>query len=326
MAIIIGIDEAGYGPLLGPLVVSSAAFSLPDDKLSQSLWQLLETGVALAKTGSKGRVIINDSKKLHNTVGDYSLLARSVIATRAAATDSAAQMYFPATIRDYLDSLKYDNFKQFNDYPWYAQMLDANICYDRSDTAIAASCLWRALKKASVSLEYIKTTPLDVMDYNQQVELTGNKAVVLFNLACQHIYYAWERFGYDKLNIIVDKQGGRANYRDKLQKLFPYARLNELKQTPQLSSYHIIEGDKAMKIHFIAKGDQKQLPVALASMASKLTRELLIEQLNTYFQRIIPELKPTAGYYQDGNRFLNDLRLAGQYPPPAIEKRLVRIK
>ena len=35
MGLVIGMDEAGYGPNLGPLVVTGVAFEVPDDRLDQ---------------------------------------------------------------------------------------------------------------------------------------------------------------------------------------------------------------------------------------------------------------------------------------------------
>ncbi len=313
MAVIVGIDEAGYGPLLGPLVVSSSAIRVPDDVLSVSLWQLLEDAVSLTKKGSKGRIVINDSKKLHHSAGDYSLLARSVLACRAAATESAAEMPLPKSIGELLKLLNFDNPDCFNGYLWYQNLLSENLSYDDSDISIAASSMWRTMRKLNISIEYMYAIPMPVGQYNDAVELTGNKSVVLFNQACKHIFYAWENYSHEKLNIVIDKQGGRSNYRDKLQKIFPYAQINELKRTPHLSSYHIVDGKRSMKTHFIAKGDQKQLTVALASLISKLVREIMVEQLNKYFISRVTGLKPTAGYYQDGMRFLDDLKAANVY-------------
>ena len=46
MTIIAGIDEAGYGPLLGPMVVTITAFDVPDEKAKCSLWDLLNDAVS----------------------------------------------------------------------------------------------------------------------------------------------------------------------------------------------------------------------------------------------------------------------------------------
>jgi hypothetical protein len=42
-------------------------------------------------------------------------------------------------------------------------------------------------------------------------------------------------------------------------------------------------------------------------MGAKLVRELLVARLNAYWSARCVELKPTAGYAQDGARFLRDL-------------------
>jgi hypothetical protein len=49
------------------------------------------------------------------------------------------------------------------------------------------------------------------------------------------------------------------------------------------------------------------MPVALASMIAKLTRELAMMRFNRYFAARMPELKPTAGYYGDAGRWLRDI-------------------
>jgi hypothetical protein len=50
------------------------------------------------------------------------------------------------------------------------------------------------------------------------------------------------------------------------------------------------------------------VPVALASMVSKYVRELLMECMNNYFVALDANLKPTAGYWKDGTRFVEELR------------------
>jgi hypothetical protein len=45
-------------------------------------------------------------------------------------------------------------------------------------------------------------------------------------------------------------------------------------------------------------------------MVSKYLRELLIGSINRYFAGFSDELKPTAGYWKDGLRFIEDLKIS----------------
>jgi ribonuclease HII len=58
----------------------------------------------------------------------------------------------------------------------------------------------------------------------------------------------------------------------------------------------------------VVGADDRFLPVSLASMASKYLRELLVGSINRYFAGFGAELKPTAGYWKDGLRFIEDIR------------------
>ena len=80
MAVLAGIDEAGFGPIIGPLVVSSTAFSLPDDLLSKNLCQVLRKSVGTRRTHLAGRLLINDSKKAFTRTLGIGHLQRTVLA------------------------------------------------------------------------------------------------------------------------------------------------------------------------------------------------------------------------------------------------------
>ena len=49
------------------------------------------------------------------------------------------------------------------------------------------------------------------------------------------------------------------------------------------------------------------LPVALASMVAKYTREVLMHQFNQFWASQVPGLKPTQGYPLDAKRFRDDI-------------------
>src|SRR3954447_19363181 len=77
--ILAGIDEAGYGPLLGPLVVGACAFEVPDDGQQLCLWKRL-TKVVSKKGAKDGRKLhINDSKIVYAPADGLKQLERSVL-------------------------------------------------------------------------------------------------------------------------------------------------------------------------------------------------------------------------------------------------------
>ncbi len=69
MAWIIGIDEAGYGPNLGPFVMTSVACRVPDPCHDTNLWRLLRPVVRQGADADDGRLLIDDSKIVYTARG-----------------------------------------------------------------------------------------------------------------------------------------------------------------------------------------------------------------------------------------------------------------
>jgi ribonuclease HII len=84
--------------------------------------------------------------------------------------------------------------------------------------------------------------------------------------------------------------------------------LEVLREDKNTSSYELSKDDRRMRLHFVVDADEKFLPVSLASMMSKYVRELLVGCVNRYFMNFHSKLKPTAGYWKDGLRFIKDLQ------------------
>jgi len=63
MAWLIGIDEAGYGPNLGPLVMTAAPIAIPDDQMPVDLWQRLHKAVRRHTDDDDGRLLVADSNR-----------------------------------------------------------------------------------------------------------------------------------------------------------------------------------------------------------------------------------------------------------------------
>lgn len=101
--------------------------------------------------------------------------------------------------------------------------------------------------------------------------------------------------------------------------------LRIIQERERCSAYVLRRRSQAVHVSFEVSADERHLPVSLASMVSKYIRELLVECMNRYFSAMSPDLKPTAGYWTDGLRFLDDL--ARCVPDLQIDRqRLVRCR
>ena len=83
-----------------------------------------------------------------------------------------------------------------------------------------------------------------------------------------------------------------------------------LEEAPGRSKYQIAcaKLNRRIAVQFQPESEAKHMPVALASMLAKLTREMMMARFNAYWCGRMPELKPTAGYRNDGWRWLQDVK------------------
>ena len=302
MVILVGIDEAGYGPILGPLVVSSSIFSVPHNLLATDLWQILSKSVSDRRKRLAGRLLIADSKKAYSKSIGIKHLERTVLTALKCLGKE------PATLTELLELLCPSCLERLSDYPWYQDIGDYSLSIDTADKEIASAVLADDLASNGIELLDLKSCCLDVAYYNKMVAAVKNKANVLFSATCGLIKNAYDNFAGDDLQIIVDRQGGRVHYRKNLQRMFGDMELKILRESPATSSYELQAGGKAMRVHFVVGADGRFLPVSLTSMVSKYLRELLIGSINRYFAGFGAELKPTAGYWKDGLRFIEDIK------------------
>ena len=89
MAILVGIDEAGYGPHLGPLVVAGSAIVLDSETAPDAaLWGAMRGHVRRRVGGRSRRVVICDSKQAYaggRREKGLAVLERAVLGFLAAA-------------------------------------------------------------------------------------------------------------------------------------------------------------------------------------------------------------------------------------------------
>lgn len=323
MAMLVGIDEAGYGPLLGPLVVSATAFVMPEKLLRANHWDVLAKAVSTEKKGLAGRLLITDSKKAYSRKSGIDHLRRTVLSSLHAWKNGSTQT---GTIQDLLSLICPDTLESIDSYPWYKDINTHTLGHNPSDIAIAAGVLQKAMSEHNIQISSIQSRCLDVELYNMRVRKVKNKSRILFTELCALILEAFNRNTphTEPMQVIVDRQGGRINYQQELLRMFPGFSLSVIRQDPNMSSYELNRNGQVMRVHFCAKADTKYLVVGLASMVSKYLREVMMGSLNHYFCRLCPDLCPTAGYWQDGQRFMKDL---ATYLPSHLDnqEKLVRM-
>ncbi len=321
MAVIAGIDEAGYGPLLGPLVVSGVAFDVPDDAVGDDLWTRLADTVSRSPRDS-ARVPVDDSKRLFDQSRGPRHIERTALAFAAAAPRSVLddsprpnhwaphdlpQSKVPGTLlwtfRGVLGALA-ELGDDLDGYPWH-QGVDFTLPL-AADPAQVGPDAERLRAAAGARFLGAWSLPVLVGEYNHLVESHGTKSATLFLKTARLLERFWRDCGERGLVVHVDKHGGRNRYGLLLHQTFFGARVRTLAEGPRESIYTVTDGPRRMTIGFYEGGDGRHLPVALASIFSKYLRELFMHSFNAWWCQRVPGLKPTAGYALDGRRFLAD--------------------
>jgi len=308
-SVVVGIDEAGYGPLLGPLVVSASAFevpvavmkALPSAADGPDLWELLKSGVTPKAHKRDPRLAVADSKKLYGA-GGLAMLERAALSFCRQNGEALNSM------RALLDRLCPQVANQLKNYPWYADSdVDLPAACGDGDLATQRNSLSNTLSSAGVRFLGAWVEVLPVGRFNRLIDGTRNKAVVLFGQCARLIQRIADELGPRPLRVWVDRHGGRVRYRRPLMTAFEDAHIDVIEESPQRSSYRLNRPRAQWMIRFVRNGEKYHLPVALASIFSKYIRELFMACFNRYWVGQVPGLSPTAGYYQDGKRFLADI-------------------
>jgi ribonuclease HII len=269
-----GIDEAGYGPTLGPLCVVAVqvACAVPHD-----------LPAILAATG------VRDSKRVHRP-GDLAPLEEVCLPALAwlsgKAPRSAAELF----------ALLGEDHAQRQQAPWMAGAED--LVLPRSARALAA---WRVAGIAPLGLSGRIVHPLG---YNQALGSGLNKAEL--ELALVRALLAGLRRD-EQSATVVDRLGGRRYYRELVQAAWPDDLVLVEEEGPAASSYRCHHGAAEHRVAFLVDGESASPLTALASCLAKYARELHMLLFNRWFCDRQPGLRPTAGYPEDAKRWLKDL-------------------
>lgn len=302
MLVYAGVDEAGYGPLLGPLCVGLSVFRLSADS-APDLWSLLNRTVSREPDPRGRRIPVADSKalKLANSVTTRHPL---VHLEKGALSFLGCLGSEPADDLDLCECLG----ARFEDRPWYAG--DASpvpVAHTPGELAVARARLAAALELAGVEVLALRCTAVGEAAVNAAVRERRSKAEATAAALGAHLRSIVELTGdAGRATIVCDRLGGRTAYAEILAREVPGSAVEVITESAAVSCYHLRVASREIEVQFMPEAESHHLPVALASMLAKYVRELAMARFNRHWCSRLPDLKPTAGYRGDAWRWLRD--------------------
>jgi ribonuclease HII len=293
---VVGIDEAGYGPNLGPLVQAAVALNLPAG--DPAGWAALKSVVRRTHEKPDARLLVDDSKKVYAR-GGLEALERGVWSIAAAD---------PHSLRDFLWS--------GDTVPAWGEDLRAEAWFDGEDLVplhIGATAEWEASQPVRAAIDdrwFGDYRVVPAPRFNRVVDEYGSKAVVLSRGLIELLISLSAAVPADgaPLLFLCDKHGGRNFYAPLLQEAFSDGWVVAERESAAESRYRVENVDRPVTIIFRPRADGDSVAVALASMLCKYLREVCMKQFNRFWAGHVPGLAPTAGYPVDAKRFYAEIR------------------
>lgn len=313
---LIGTDEAGYGPFLGPLAVTATLWDVDAEIPPEMIYAALSPTVGVSPKDAA--VAVTDSKKLYKTsvyksLSGISPVEKTVLSMMAFLNRGTV----PENIFEFLcgDASREEREK----LPWGNAELPFPLAHTAEEIGKTAEEIGRKMHSAGVFLRAAKSDLAFPERFNRETEISGSKGVFLMEttlkLAADFTRMVREQnsplvegnFAPRDIFIFCDKLGGRNFYLAPLTEFFPGTAFAIIRESRDVSEYVHRDAAGTLTVRFQAKGESN-IAVALASLMSKYLRELSMLGFNAWWREKIPGLRPTEGYPEDARRFLADIQ------------------
>jgi ribonuclease HII len=311
--LVVGVDENGLGPRLGPLVVTAVTVEAADDRAAK---------VALGRPGRAFATRINDSKKLVS----YKERALGEAWARVLGEATALSVASPAELVLGLSLEPETKLRE----PCPTHGDHAEQCWSTTHESFEAddgllkqvrSDLGR-LEKRGLRLVSVRTALVCTKRLNEAAEKSTTRFQVDLH-AMERLVLASRAEAKEDVVAVCGKVGGYNQYSDAFGPLS--GRLHAIVCEGRAKSEYALPGLGRMA--FVRDADARHLVVCLASLVGKYVRDLLTARVVRHHKRSLPHLPMVSGYHDPVTaRFIadtNETREKSKFPPECFERRAV---
>jgi ribonuclease HII len=324
MRLVLGVDEAGYGPNLGPFVIALSQWEIDSQfdvlqGLEPFAPEFRDRAISALKADSE-YIPLGDSKKIYQPgvgLGGLDLALRFL--GQESHQGVSMKVWGDADLKRVESRLWYD--------PKLAQRWEDSFNPASSESAEDSSgktALFQRgrekFRKLGISFGGFRMRIIDEQFFNEECHRCGNKSNVLGEMSLGLVFSNLKRLveagesTWESVEIYCDRQGGKKRYASLLSHAigenFPEESnpwIDVLEETPHVSRYGTIVRGLPITIRFQVDGDSL-FPSAASSMAAKWVREVLMDRLNRYWHEVTGgTVRPTAGYSVDAHRFEKEI-------------------
>lgn len=290
---VLGIDENGFGPVLGPLIVTGILMYFEGDPFDMRV--------------DFFPMSFKDSKKIfRRSISSYSIgeiLAHQLLQIRGLKPKSFYELLsdfgFDSNLEE--ERVLYPDFK----LPLWAREIRE---YDLNSE----------MERRGMRVIDFKVDIVTPKKFNEELKEFESK----FKLDFHHFVRIMHHFE-GKFEVgLLGKIGGTTRYSN----LFEEERFKYeiIKEKRGISSYRVELKESKISLHFIMNGDELYIPIILASVLGKYVRELFMYSLNLLVGKKDP-VPWASGYRHDGKTWVLKELIKDKFPN-LDEKFFVRMK
>lgn len=275
----VGVDENGLGPRLGPLVATAVSFELDERGYDPARVRRVAT-----------RAGIGDSKATSGfgEMAHAEGLALALVERASGRAPEDVDALIDAIGLDPREGMRAPCDEASRPHCWGPPLALPAF----GGSLAAGRALLARIERAGMTPVHARSAIACVRVYNRELARRGSKLCVDLELFERLLLDARER-SQDELLAICGMVGGIRRYGGYLARI-DAARLEVLEESRRRSSYR---APGLGELRFEVDCDATHPPVAIASMLGKYVRELLVERQGRFYRAHEPALPVASGYH-----------------------------